>query len=67
MTMPPGLVTLLAQYDHACERVLRRLVGPEVDSGDGCLVEVPSMTEAEYLWGQHWTRGRSAARPTTQA
>jgi hypothetical protein len=50
MTMPPRLIPLAAQYDHAWERLLRRLVGPNVDSGDGCLVEVPMITDAEYRW-----------------
>lgn len=48
--MPPRLAPLRAQYDHACERLLRRLTGPDVDSGDGSPVAVPPLTDAEYLW-----------------
>jgi hypothetical protein len=50
MAMPPRLAPLWAQYDHACERLVRRLRGPDVDSGDGCAVEVAPLTDAEYLW-----------------
>ena len=31
MTMPPRLVPLVAQYDHACERLLRRHAGTMYD------------------------------------
>ena len=47
---PPRLVPLLDQYDHATERLLARLIGPVIDSGDGADVEVPPLTDAEYLW-----------------
>jgi hypothetical protein len=50
MTPPPRLIPLLAQYDHATERLLARLCGPTMDSGDGTEVAVPSLTDAEYLW-----------------
>jgi hypothetical protein len=47
MTMPSRLAPLSAQYDHACERLVRRLRGPDMDSGDGCAVDVPPLTDAE--------------------
>ncbi len=47
---PPRLVPLLGQYDHATERLLARVTGPVIDSGDGADVEVPPLTDAEYLW-----------------
>jgi hypothetical protein len=50
VTTPPRLVPLLAQYDHASQRLLGRLRGPSVDSGDGTEVEVPALTDTEYLW-----------------
>jgi hypothetical protein len=50
VTTPPRLVPLLAQYDHASQRLLARLRGPAVDSGDGNEVEVHALTDAEYLW-----------------
>ena len=50
MTPPPRLVPLLAQFDHASQRLVDRLGGPTVDSGDGADVEVPALTDAEYLW-----------------
>lgn len=50
MTTPRELLSLLAQYDFAAERLLRRLTGPVMDSGDGDEVAVPPMTTAEYLW-----------------
>ncbi|MGH9272294.1 MAG: DinB family protein [Ilumatobacteraceae bacterium] len=50
MTTPPRLVPLLAQYDHGAERLLARLRGPAVDSGDGTEVEVPVLTDDEYRW-----------------
>lgn len=50
MALPPRLIPLLAQYDFTLERLVHRLSGPGVDSGDGSAVAVPPMTDAEYLW-----------------
>lgn len=50
VTTPPRLLPFLAQYDHASQRLLARLRGPAVDSGDGTEVEVPALTDTEYLW-----------------
>ena len=44
------LEPLLEQYDWAIERLLSRLGGPTSNSGDGRDVEVPALTDAEYLW-----------------
>lgn len=49
-TTPPRLAPLLAQYDWGAGRLLNRLTGPAVDSGDGEPVEVAQMTDDEYLW-----------------
>ncbi|WP_037568893.1 DinB family protein [Phaeacidiphilus oryzae] len=48
--LPPRLVPLLEQYDFARERLVRRLAGPTVDSGNGVPVAVPPITDEEYLW-----------------
>lgn len=48
--VPARLAPLLAQYDWACERLLARLTGPDMDSGDGVRIAVPPLTDAEYLW-----------------
>lgn len=47
---PPRLAPLLEQFDWACLRLLNRMAGPVVDSGNGTPVEVPPMTTEEYLW-----------------
>ena len=44
------LEPLLEQYDWATERLLTRLAGPTSNSGDGSDVDVPVLTDAEYLW-----------------
>ena len=41
---------MLEQYDLAVGRLLARLSGPTLDSGDGAPVEVSPLTDAEYLW-----------------
>lgn len=48
--VPSRLAPLLAQYDWAAERLLARLTGPDMDSGDGERIPVPPLTDAEYLW-----------------
>ncbi|MFG2334131.1 DinB family protein [Streptomyces sp. NPDC048604] len=50
MSTPSRLVPLLEQFDFAYERLLARLAGPHMDSGNGTPVEVPPMTDEEYLW-----------------
>ena len=50
MATPPRLVPLLEQFDWACLRLLNRMTGPEVDSGNGLPIAVPPITDEEYLW-----------------
>ena len=50
MTIAARTVAQLEQFDHASERLLLRMGGPSFDSGDGSPVEVPPMTDVEYLW-----------------
>jgi hypothetical protein len=50
MVTPPRLVPLLAQFDFARERLLNRLTGPVLDSGNGVEVPVAGLTDEEYLW-----------------
>lgn len=50
MTTPSRLSPLLQQFDFAAERLIHRLTGPVMDSGDGADTEVGPMTDEEYLW-----------------
>jgi hypothetical protein len=50
MNVPERLRPLLEQFDFARERLVNRIAGPAVDSGDGEQVAVPAMTDDEYLW-----------------
>jgi hypothetical protein len=50
MATPMRLVPLLEQFDWACLRLLNRMSGPEVDSGNGIPVAVQPMTDEEYRW-----------------
>ncbi len=50
MTTPARLLPLLEQFDQASERLIRRMAGPTGDSGDGVPIEIPPLTDAEYLW-----------------
>ncbi|MEU5658974.1 DinB family protein [Streptomyces sp. NPDC047737] len=50
MDTPARLQPLLEQFDWACERLTRRMAGPTVDSGNGTDVDVPPLTDEEYLW-----------------
>ncbi|MFF2729487.1 DinB family protein [Streptomyces sp. NPDC058008] len=50
MNAPARLIPLLDQFDLARERLTGRLAGPFVDSGSGTDVEVPPLTDEEYLW-----------------
>ncbi|MFF2523004.1 DinB family protein [Streptomyces liangshanensis] len=47
---PTRLVPLLEQFDFARERLVGRLAGPVMDSGDGTETAVGPLTDAEYLW-----------------
>ena len=70
MDIPPRLAPLLEQYDWGCLRLINRMTGPEVDSGNGSPVPVPPMTTAEYLWEPvpgAWSVRRRADGPGPRA
>lgn len=50
MTPPARLAPLLEQFDWACMRLVNRMLGPEVDSGNGIPIAVEPMSNDEYLW-----------------
>ncbi|QMU70733.1 DinB family protein [Streptacidiphilus sp. P02-A3a] len=50
MAIPPRLAPLLDQYDYTRKRLTDRMTGPRGESGDGVPIEVPAMTDDEYLW-----------------
>jgi hypothetical protein len=43
-------VRFLPQFDWARRRLADRMAGPSGDSGNGVLIEIPAMTDDEYLW-----------------
>jgi DinB superfamily len=70
MDLPPRLVPLLEQFDWGCLRLLNRLTGPEVDSGNGSPVAVEPLTSEEYLWEPvtgSWSVRRRADGPGPRA
>jgi hypothetical protein len=50
MNTPPRLTPLLEQFDWGCLRLLNRMTGPEVDSGNGAPIPAAMMTDDEYFW-----------------
>jgi hypothetical protein len=50
MTTPLRMVPLLAEFDWARQRLADRMTGPGGDSGNGLIIEIPPMTDEEYLW-----------------
>ena len=50
MNTPPRLTPLLEQFDWGCLRLLNRMTGPEVDSGNGSPIPAAMMTDDEYFW-----------------
>ena len=44
MDTPPRLTPLLEQFEWGCLRLLNRMTGPEVDSGNGAPVPASLMT-----------------------
>lgn len=50
MATPPRLIPLLEQFDWARKRLSDRMTGPDGDSGTGLRIEIPAMTDDEYLW-----------------
>jgi hypothetical protein len=70
MDTPPRLAPLLEQYDWGCMRLINRMTGPEMDSGNGSPVPVPPMTTAEYRWEPvpgSWSVRRRADGPAPGA
>ncbi|MFF5973180.1 DinB family protein [Streptomyces sp. NPDC012769] len=70
MTIPPRLVPLLEQFDFARERLVNRLKGPVMDSGNGTDVVVGPITDDEYLWepvADCWSVRRRADGPGPRA
>lgn len=70
MTLPSRLVPLLEQFDFACERLLGRLAGPVMDSGNGVDVGVTPLGDGEYLWEpvpDCWSVRRHADGPGPRA
>ncbi|MBJ7609508.1 MAG: DinB family protein [Candidatus Dormibacteraeota bacterium] len=66
MSTPPRLLPFLAQFDFARARLANRIAGPAGDSGDGESIEIPGMTDDEYLWEpvrQCWSIRLRAAGP----
>lgn len=50
MTTPPRLAPLLQQFDFARKRLVDRMTGPVMDSGNGTDVQVGAMTDEEHRW-----------------
>ncbi|MFI6340266.1 DinB family protein [Streptomyces sp. NPDC050535] len=48
--IPPRLTPLLEQFDFARERLVGRMAGPVMDSGDGTDTKVGPMTGEEFRW-----------------
>ena len=70
MDIPPRLAPLLEQFDWGCLRLLNRMTGPEVDSGNGSPVPVQPLTSEEYLWepvAGSWSVRRRADGPGPRA
>jgi hypothetical protein len=70
MDTPPRLTPLLEQFDWGCLRLLNRITGPEVDSGNGSPVPASLMTDEEYFWEPvrgSWSVRRRAEGPGPRA
>jgi hypothetical protein len=70
MDIPPRLAPLLEQFDWGCLRLLNRMTGPVVDSGNGSPVPVQPLTSEEYLWEPapgSWSVRRRADGPGPRA
>ena len=50
MPTPPRIVPLLKQFDWARKRLADRMAGPQGDSGNGVSIEIPAITDDEFLW-----------------
>jgi hypothetical protein len=70
MDIPPRLAPLLEQFDWGCLRLINRMTGPEVDSGNGSPIPAPPMTPEEFLWEPvqgSWTVRRRTEGPGPRA
>jgi hypothetical protein len=70
MDTPPRLAPLLEQFEWGCLRLLNRVTGPDVDSGNGSPVPVEPLTDAEYFWApvpDSWSVRRRADGPAPRA
>jgi hypothetical protein len=70
MDIPRRLAPLLEQYDWGCLRLINRMTGPEVDSGNGTPIPAPPMTTEEFLWEPvpgSWSVRRRADGPGPRA
>ncbi|MEU0740827.1 DinB family protein [Streptomyces sp. NPDC006134] len=68
--IPPRLAPLLEQFDFARRRLVERLAGPVVDSGDGTEIQVAPLTDDEYFWEpvpDCWSVRRRADGPGPRA
>ncbi|MCX4749429.1 DinB family protein [Kitasatospora sp. NBC_01287] len=50
MELPARLAPLLEEFDFGCTRLLQRMAGPVLNSGNGVEVAVGPMTDAEHRW-----------------
>jgi hypothetical protein len=70
MDTPPRLTPLLEQFDWGCLRLLNRMTGPEVDSGNGSPIPASLMTDEEYFWAPvpgSWSVRRRTEGPGPRA
>ena len=70
MAIPARLTPLLEQYDFAVQRLVERLAGPVLDSGNGVGVPVGPLTDEEYRWEPVpgcWSIRRRADGPGARA
>jgi hypothetical protein len=70
MDVPERLTPLLNQFDFGCERLVHRMQGPLLNSGNGVDIPVPVMTDDEYFWSpvpNSWTLRRQADGPSPGA
>jgi hypothetical protein len=68
--VPARLAPLLEQFDWGCLRLVSRMAGPEVNSGNGSPVRVEPMTDEEYRWEPvpgAWSVRRQADGPAPRA
>jgi hypothetical protein len=70
MDIPSRLAPLLEQYDWGCLRLINRMTGPQVDSGNGTPIPAPPMTGEEFFWEpvpDSWSVRRRADGPGPRA